>query len=155
MHFNIFFPTFAICWDEYSLYKKALSGGREQTSRELRYVLANRVRIEASQRASAVELELLLRQRTAAALPPLPPEPYEIRTTFSSNHKTLREHLLLSYYAVLCTILFFSVPIWLPISGGIACLEKVGLWLYIARLIRYLVLSPILFVARAASRPLQ
>lgn len=102
------------------------------------------------ERASAL---LLLRQRTATALPPLPPEPYEIRTTFPSSHTTLREHLLLTYYAILCSILFFTTPVWLPVSVAIACLEKVGLRPYIESLLQRLVLSPILSAARAVLRP--
>lgn len=131
-----------MCWDESAQFKKA------RANRELRYVLANRVRMQASQRR-------LLRERAVAALPPLPPAPYEIRTTFPSNHTTLREHLLLPYYAALCCILFLLIPVWVPVSVVIACLEKVGLWPYIKRLFQHLVISPILSAARAVLRPLQ
>ena len=147
----IFDLNFAMCWDEYAQFEKAIFEEREQSNREQRYVLANRVRMTANQRASV----LLLRERTAAALPPLAPEPYELRTTFPSNHTTLREHLLLPYYAVLCSILFFTTPIWFPVSVAIACLEKVGLWSYIKRPFQHLVLSPILSAARAVLRPLR
>jgi hypothetical protein len=138
-----------MCWDEYAQFEKALFEKGE--SRELRYVLANRVRMDAGQRASTG----LLRRRAVASLPPLPREPYELRTTFPSNHTTLREHLLLPYYAVLCSIFFLTSPVWVSVGLVSACLEKVGLWPYIARPIRYLVLSPTLYAARAVFRPLR
>ena len=107
--------------------------------------------MDAGQRASTG----LLRQRAVASLPPLPPEPYELRTTFPSNHTTLREHFLLPYYAVLCSILLLTSPVWVSVGLVSTCLEKVGLWPYIARPIRYLVLSPTLSAARAVFRPLR
>ena len=118
---------------------------------ELAFVLANRVRMDASQQASAESLRL----RLVAALPPLPREPYEIRTTFPSQCTTLREHLLLPYYALLCSVLLLSWPFWLPLSVFEECLKKVGLWPYIKRLFQHLVLSPISLTGRIVLRPLR
>jgi len=140
-----------MCWDEYKQYKAALSDKRERTSSELRYVLANRVRMDQGQRASAE----LLRSRLVAALPPLPPEPYEIRTTFPSNHRTLRERLLLPYYAILCSTILLLLPLSVLITVIHQCLVKVGLWPYIEKAFRNLVLSPILSAAGTFYRSLQ
>jgi hypothetical protein len=104
-----------------------------------------------SQRASAEHQ----RARFVAALPPLPPEPYEIRTTFSSNHTTLRERLLLPYYTVLCSTILLLLPLSVLITVIHQCLIKVGLWPYIEKAFRNLLLSPILSAAGIFYRSLR
>jgi hypothetical protein len=138
-----------MCWDEYKQFKAALSDKRERTSSELRYVLTNRVRMNPSQRASAEHQ----RARFVAALPPLPPEPYEIRTTFSSNHTTLRERLLLPYYTVLCSTILLLLPLSVLITVIHQCLIKVGLWPYIEKAFRNLLLSPFYLLQESFTGP--
>jgi hypothetical protein len=122
---------------------------RARPGPELTFVLANQVRMDQLPIASAG----LQRSRRVAALPPLPPEPYELRTTFPSNPVALkREYLLVPYYALFFSTIFLLSPVWVPLGVIIECLVKVGLWPYVERLLRYLVLSPTLSAAQITSR---
>ena len=138
-----------MCPDEYKRCRTAQADERARARRELRYVLANRVAMNRSQRTlAALQLE-----RLVAALPPLPPEPYETSTTFPSNHLQLkREYLLLPYYALFFGTIFLLSPVWVPLGAIIECLVKVGLWPYIEKILRYLLLSTTLYTARITFR---
>jgi len=151
-------PTFAMCWDEYRNHKTALAAERVLRNYRIRFSQnPNRIAWAATASEQAQR-----RQHLVVALPPLPPDPGQNTSTHNvsssyPDHYTLlqRADLLVPYYFVIFESFFLLLPILVPLGILQKCLARVGLWPYIERPLRHLVLRSILLTARIALRSCQ
>ena len=131
-----------MCWDEYRNHRKARADERFWASHGYRPVFRNRVVMSSRQQASWQAQ----RERLVAALPPLPPDPHETSTTFSTASPPSKlGYLVLAYFCITFGSLFLLSPVLLPIFLFLDRLAGVvGLLHHIRRLLHYLISSPVL-----------